>query len=281
MGRFAQATGRTDEAAKYFKRAMNYQNLYDPAADFMRGKKQNGEWPKKFDPYAWGGDFTEGSAWHYLWSVFQDPAGLIKLMGGKGPFTEKLDAVFTAPPKAGWTNYGYKIHEITEMQAAGMGQYAHGNQPVQHAIYFYCYAGQPWKTQARVREVMQKLYNPYPNGYCGDEDNGQTSAWYVFSALGFYPVCPGVPQYVLGSPLFPRTVLTLPSGSRFTIEARGNSPENVYIRRAELAGRELTRNFITHEEIMGGGSLVLEMDARPEMSRGTKDDNAPYSFSKN
>ncbi len=280
MARFAEATGRTEQAEKYFGRAMNYQNLFDLSTDFMRGKKRDGEWRADFDPFAWGGDFTEGSAWHYTWSVFHDPAGLIGLMGGNGPFTAKLDQVFTAPARAGWSAYGYKIHEIREMQAADMGQYAHGNQPIQHAIYLYCYAGQPWQAQARVREVMAKLYHPYPDGYCGDEDNGQTSAWYVLSALGFYPVCPGTAEYVLGSPLFSRAELALPGGGRFIIEARGNSPASVYIRRAELNGRELTRSFITHQEIVAGGSLVLTMDATPNYNRGTAPDDAPYSLSR-
>lgn len=280
LGRFALASGREKEAGKYLARALNYKNLFDPSTGFMRGRKQDGTWRDPFDPFAWGGDFTEGSAWHYTWSVFQDPQGLIELMGGQGRFTKKLDSVFTAPSTAGFQNYGYKIHEITEMQAAGMGQYAHGNQPIQHAIYLYCCAGQPWKAQARAREVMARLYNPYPKGYCGDEDNGQTSAWYVFSALGFYPVCPGVPQYVLGSPLFERAALSLPNGKTFVIEARAQSPKNVYIRRASLNGKELRRNYITHREILEGGGMVLEMEAKPALDRGTSIDDAPYSLSR-
>ena len=151
---------------------------------------RDGNFQSPFRADAWGGAFTEGSSWHYTWSVLHDPKGLMNLMGGRTEFIEKLDAVFETKPTSDFSYYGFKIHEIVEMELLNMGQYAHGNQPVQHAIYFYNYAREPWKTQEKIRYVLDNLYGPGPDGYCGDEDNGQTSAWYVFSALGFYPVAP-------------------------------------------------------------------------------------------
>jgi predicted alpha-1,2-mannosidase len=279
MAVFAKAAGRPQaDVDKYLARAMNYKNLFDPGTGFMRGKKENGEWREPFDPAAWGGDFTEGGSWHYTWSVFQDVEGLIELMGGREAFIAKLDSVFTTPPDADYSAYGYKIHEITEMQAGGMGQYAHGNQPIQHAIYLYNYAGAPWKAQARVREVMAKLYTPYPNGYCGDEDNGQTSAWYVFSALGFYPVCPGTGQYILGSPLFEEAVMHLPGGKTFTITARGNGKDSPYIAGAKLSGENLTRAYLAHAEILAGGALEMRMSSTPNPAWGAAPRNSPFSL---
>ncbi|MEI7586920.1 GH92 family glycosyl hydrolase, partial [Runella sp.] len=189
------------EIALFAKRNQNYRNLFDPETKLMRGKNKAGDFQKPFNPYKWGDAFTEGNSWHYTWSVFHDINGLSKLMGGNAAFAQKLDSVFILPPVYDESYYGFVIHEIREMQIMNMGQYAHGNQPIQHMPYLYNYAGQPWKSQYWIRQIMDKLYQPTPDGYCGDEDNGQTSAWYVFSALGFYPVCPGTTQYVIGSPL--------------------------------------------------------------------------------
>ena len=203
--RLAKALGRPEvEVNKYAKRAMNYKYLFDPETKLMRGKNQNGSFMTPFSPLKWGDAFTEGNSWHYTWSVFHDPQGIIDLMGGKEVFVRMLDSVFTIPPLFDASYYGGVIHEIREMTVMNMGNYAHGNQPIQHMIYLYNYAGQPWKAQYWLREVMNRMYTPGPDGYCGDEDNGQTSAWYVFSAMGFYPVCPGTDQYVLGAPLFPK-----------------------------------------------------------------------------
>ena len=201
-------------------------------------------------------------------------------MGGRESFILKLNSVFDVPPVFDYSYYGGVIHEIREMQIMNMGNYAHGNQPIQHMIYLYNYAGQPWKTQSHVREVLDKLYNYTPDGYCGDEDNGQTSAWYVFSALGFYPVTPGTDEYVLGSPLFDRVTLTLESGKRFVIESQGNSRESVYVEKVKLFGRELERNYITHKEIMKGGQLLFKMTSEPNKRRGTEDEAVPYSMSR-
>ncbi len=277
--KLAQALNRPKEEIELFKqRAMNYKNLFDKSTNFMRGKNEDGTWQSPFVPEAWGGAFTEGSSWHYTWSVFQDPQGLINLMGGDKRFVAKLDSVFTTPPVFDCSYYGFEIHEITEMVNGNMGQYAHGNQPIQHAIYLYDWAAEPWKAQYQVREVMNKLYSPDPDGLCGDEDNGQTSAWYVFSAMGMYPVCPGEPEYALGSPLFDKITLNLDNGNTFVIQANQNLPDHVYIDKAMLNGRNYTRNFITHEDIRKGGELVFDMSAVPNKNRGTGVKDQPYSM---
>jgi len=268
------------EIDRFRKRAMNYQNLFDTSTRFMRGKNADGTWQSPFVPEAWGGAFTEGSSWHYTWSVFQDPQGLINLMGGDSAFVGKLDSVFSMKPIFDFSYYGFEIHEITEMVLGNMGQYAHGNQPIQHAIYLYNYAGAPWKAQSRLREVMNKLYSDKPDGLCGDEDNGQTSAWYVFSAMGFYPVCPGTQEYVMGSPLFDKITLNFENGNRFVIEARNNSASNVYIKKARHNVLPYNRTYLNHETIRKGGKLVLEMSDKPSLKRGTAPKDRPYSISK-
>ncbi|MBI1936542.1 MAG: glycoside hydrolase family 92 protein [Ignavibacteriales bacterium] len=278
--KLAKALNRPEEEINRFaKRAFNYKNVFDSSTNFMRGKNEDGSWQSPFVPEKWGDAFTEGSSWHYTWSVFHDPQGLINLMGGKENFVRKLDSVFTASPTFDYSYYGQQIHEITEMAIAGMGQYAHGNQPIQHGIYLYNYAGQPWKAQQRVREVMNVLYTPTPDGLCGDEDNGQTSAWFVFSAMGFYPVCPGTDQYVLGSPLFNKITLSLESGNKFVIDAKENNEKNVYIKDAKLNGKNYSKNFITHGEIMNGGKLIFKMGDTPNEKRGIQKEDFPYSYS--
>lgn len=280
LARFAESIGRTDIADMYDKKAQNYRHLFYPEQGFVWAKDAKGRWRKDFDATEWGGPFTEGSSWHWTWSVLHDPEGLARLMGGHEVMEARLDSMFIAPNTYNVGTYGFVIHEIAEMVALDMGQYAHGNQPVQHAIYLYNYLGRPWKTQRHVREVMERLYNSSPAGYCGDEDNGQTSAWYVFSALGFYPVCPGSGQYVLGSPLFDKATLTLPDGKLFVIRTEGNGPRCPYIRQAMLNGEELTRNYLTHDELLRGGELVLRMDSVPNTVRGTQADDLPYSYSR-
>ncbi|HEX2976238.1 MAG TPA: GH92 family glycosyl hydrolase [Bacteroidales bacterium] len=268
-----------EEIDLFAGRAMNYKNVFDPGRKLMRGRNLDGSFQSPFSPYKWGDAFTEGNSWHYTWSVFQDIKGLTNLMGGKEYFISKLDSVFIVPPVFDYSYYGVVIHEIREMQIMNMGNYAHGNQPIQHMIYLYNYAGQPWKTQYHVREVLDKLYNYTPDGYCGDEDNGQTSAWYVFSALGFYPVTPGTQQYVFGSPLFNKVTLSLPNGKNLVIEAKGNSRENVYVQSIKFRGRTLNENFINHSELLKGGKLVFRMGAEANTKRGTDDKDAPFSMS--
>ena len=264
----------------FAKRAMNYKNLYDPEHKLMRGKNEDGTFQSPFNPLKWGDAFTEGNSWHYSWSVFHDPQGLIDLMGGKDSFNRMMDSVFVLPPVFDESYYGSVIHEIREMQIMNMGNYAHGNQPIQHMIYLYNYSSQPWKAQYWLREVMERMYNANPDGYCGDEDNGQTSAWYVFSALGFYPVCPGTDQYVLGAPLFRSVRLHLENGKTVTIEAPENSRANRYVQKLTVDGVDYTRNYLTHGQLMNGSSLRFTMDNVPNKQRGAGEEDAPYSFSK-
>jgi len=275
----AKMTDNTFYQNVFAKQLFNYKNVYDPKVGFMRGKQKNGKWVPNFDAIEWGGPFTEGNAWHYLWSVFQDPKGLIDLMGGEENFNKKLDSVFTVPNTVHVGTYGGKIHEMTEMEMANMGQYAHGNQPIQHMPYLYNYSGQPWKAQTKTREIMEKLYNSTENGYPGDEDQGQTSSWYVLSAMGFYSVCPGTNEYVMGSPVFEKTTINLENGKKFVINAKGNSKTNVYIEAAELNQQLFTRNYITYQDIIAGGTLNLKMSASPNTSRGIQEKDRPFSLS--
>ncbi|HIZ01415.1 MAG TPA: GH92 family glycosyl hydrolase [Candidatus Bacteroides merdipullorum] len=268
------------EIERFAKRAMNYQNLFDPESKLMRGKNADGSFQSPFSPLKWGDAFTEGNSWHYSWSVFHDPQGLIDLMGGDEMFVQMMDSVFAVPPLFDDSYYGFPIHEIREMTVMNMGNYAHGNQPVQHMIYLYNYAKQPWKAQYWLRQVMNRMYSPTPDGYCGDEDNGQTSAWYVFSALGFYPVCPGTDQYVLGTPLFKKATLHFENGNTLLIQAPKNSDQNLYIESMTVNGQNYTRNYVTHSMLQQGGRIDISMDDEPNMHRGISTDDAPYSFSK-
>ena len=278
--KLAKNLGRPQqEIDRFAKRAMNYQNVFDKSVNFMRGRNEDGSFQTPFRPDKWGDAFTEGSSWHYTWCVFHDPQGLANLFGSREKMASRLDEVFDSAPTFDFSYYGVQIHEITEMLIANMGQYAHGNQPVQHAIYLYDYLGQPWKAQYWARQVMDKLYNPNPDGLCGDEDNGQTSAWYVFSALGFYPVAPGTGEYALGSPLFKKMTLTLENGNKLEINAPNNSPENVYINSITLDGAAYTKNYLTHSDLMKGGKLRFDMTKLPNKSRGTSPESFPYSFS--
>ena len=275
-----KAMGKPEkEIEVYAKRSQNYRNLFNKKYNLMVGKKENGEFSEPFSPFKWGGDFTEGNSLHYTWSVFHDPQGLIDLMGGKNTFNLMLDTVFSLPPIFDDSYYGSTIHEIREMQIMNMGNYAHGNQPIQHMIYLYNYSGVPWKAQYHVRQVMDKMYTPAPDGYCGDEDNGQTSAWYVFSALGFYPVCPGSGQYVLGSPIFPKATIHLENGKKVEISSVNNKKENVYVKALKVNGKNYTRNYLEIDAIRKGMKLNFLMDNTPNSTRGISQSDLPYSFS--
>jgi predicted alpha-1,2-mannosidase len=263
----------------YKKRAMNYKNLYDPSIGLMRGKNKDGSWETPFNPFKWGDAFTEGNSWHYTWGVFQDVQGLINLTGGKQNFVAKLDSVFTLPPIFDDSYYGTTIHEIREMQIADMGQYAHGNQPIQHMIYLYGYAGEPWKTQYWARETMNRMYRATPDGYCGDEDNGQTSAWYVFSAIGFYPVCPVSTQYVLGAPLFKKITVNLENGKQLIINAPQNSADNKYVNSMTYNGKLYDLNWVGHASLLQGAIINMDMTPKPNKQRGIKATDVPYSLS--
>jgi predicted alpha-1,2-mannosidase len=280
ISRLAKALKRpAAEIALYEQRAMNYHKLFDSTSRLMRGKNKDGSFQSPFNPFKWGGVFTEGNSWHYTWSVFHDIHGLINAMGGKSAFTGMLDSVFAMPPVFDESYYKKVIHEIREMQIVNMGQYAHGNQPVQHMSYLYNYAGQPWKTQYWVREIMNRLYKPTPDGYCGDEDNGQTSAWYVFSAMGFYPVCPATEQYVLGAPLFKKITLQLENGKTVNIQAAGNSADNRYVHSFLLNGKPWLNNWISHFDLIKGANIVIGMGSMPDKKRGVEPASFPFSLS--
>ena len=263
----------------YKKRSMNYKNLFDKRTGLMRGKNEDGNFQTPFNPFKWGDAFTEGNSWHYTWSVFQDVQGLINLMGGQNEFVKKLDSVFSMPPIYDESYYSSVIHEIREMQIANMGQYAHGNQPIQHMIYLYRYAGAAHKTEYWIRETMSRLYKPTPDGYCGDEDNGQTSAWYLFSAMGFYPVTPASNQYVLGTPLFKKMTIRLQNGKNIILEAPINSAENKYVNSLKINGKPYSKNFITHSDLINGANLQFNMVAKPNVNSSVKKEDLPYSMS--
>ncbi|MDE6324296.1 MAG: GH92 family glycosyl hydrolase [Paramuribaculum sp.] len=276
-----KALGKSEkELAPYARAAMNYRNLFDKETKLMRGRNEDGSFQSPFNPLKWGDAFTEGNSWHYTWSVFHDPQGLIDLMGGDREFNTMMDSVFTVPPIFDDSYYGQVIHEIREMQIMNMGNYAHGNQPVQHMIYLYNYAGQPWKAQYWVREVMNRMYSANPDGYCGDEDNGQTSAWYVFSALGFYPVAPGTGEYVLGAPLFRKARIHLENGKTVRIDAPANSDTDRYIKELKVDGNVSDATYLTLGQLQSGPTLDFIMSATPATERGIAPESRPYSFSK-
>ena len=261
----ARKLGRPEEEVeKWEARSNNWKNVFDPSHNLMRGRNADGSFQEPFSPYKWGGAFTEGNAWHYTWSVFHDVEGLMEAMGGREEFTAMLDSVFVVPPVYDDSYYGYRIHEITEMQVADMGNYAHGNQPAQHMIYLYDWAGEPRKAQKWVREVMDRLYSSAPDGYCGDEDNGQTSAWYVFSAMGFYPVCPASDQYAVGRPYFPRMKVHLENGKELIIKASdidGHAGSmGTYISSITLGGRRWKENFLRYEDLAKGNVIEFIME---------------------
>ncbi len=268
------------ELELYRNRCLNYKNQFNKKFNMMSGRKKDGSFPDNFKPVSWWDAFTEGNSWHYTWSVFHDIQGLIDLMGGYDNFIAKLDAVFTSPPSfGGGSTKGNLVHEMREMQVIDMGQYAHGNQPIQHMIYLYNYAGSPWKTQYWIRQAMERLYHPTPDGYCGDEDNGQTSAWYVFSSLGFYTVCPGANEYVIGSPLFKSAKIKLENGRQIVITSENNSEENVYINALTVNGKDYNKNYFTYTDFMKGAKINFEMSDQPNMTRGTDKAAFPYSLS--
>jgi predicted alpha-1,2-mannosidase len=278
IAQVARAAGRTAEAERFLQRARNYRQVFDPAVGFMRGRNRDGTWNEPFDPLAWGDPFIEGNAWQYTWSVQQDPHGLVQLFGGAEKLAAKLDAMLAMSGDFHVGSYGKPIHEMTEAKSSDMGQYAHNNEPVHHALYLYDFAGQPWKAQKWVRQTCEKLYGPAPGGLLGDEDTGEMSAWYVFSTLGFYPFCPGHPSYVIGAPLFPRAVLHLPNGRTFTIVDRHNAADRPYIQGAQLNGQPLARTWLGHAELLGGGTLEFEMGAEPNRAWGSAESARPPDF---
>lgn len=277
--KLGKTLGKTEsELAQYKKHALNYKNVFNPKNRLMSGRDVQGVFNPKFKPEDWSNEFCEGNSWHWSFCVFHDPKGLIGLMGGQQGFNQMMDSVFIIPSYLG-INSRRVIHEMREMQVMDMGQYAHGNQPIQHMVYLYNYSGQPWKTQYWAREIMDKLYNPYADAYCGDEDNGQTSAWYVFSAMGFYPVCPGTDEYILGSPLFKGIKVKLENGKTISIQSTNNNKSNRYVKSLKLNGKNYTKNYFTHEELLKGANILFDMSSAPNTGRGINEADFPYSFS--
>lgn len=260
IARMAEKMGKKNIADKYYQQSLRYKNVFDDQTGWMRGKNADGSFQAPFNPLKWGDAFTEGNSLHYTWSVFHDINGLINLMGGKEKFEKKIDEVFNMPPLYDDSYYGFTIHEIREMQIMDMGNYAHGNQPIQHLIYLYNYAGKPQKAQAKIREVMKKLYTSTPDGYCGDEDNGQTSAWYVFSALGFYPVTPASDVYVLGNPIFEEVKLQLPNNKEFIIKNTEKTKGNIFVKDIFVNGKKWESYELPYKIFTENGRLDFLRD---------------------
>ncbi|HEX8845561.1 MAG TPA: GH92 family glycosyl hydrolase [Pyrinomonadaceae bacterium] len=275
IAQMARALGRADDYREFYRRAASFRNIYDPRTGFMRARRSNGTFNEPFDPvYAqYGSDYTEGNAWQYTWYVPQDVQGLINLMGGREKFIEKLDTLFIL--KGDEEKYK-QVEDIAGL----IGQYAHGNEPSQHIAYLYNYAGAPWKTQARIHQIMNNLFDNTPEGISGNEDCGQMSAWYIFSSIGFYPVCPASLEYIIGKPGLKKATINLANGRTFTIRADNLSDANIYIQSATLNGRKYEKSYLRHEDLMRGGTLVFLMGPEPNKLWASAPENAPYSMSK-
>ncbi len=265
VAQMAKALGKTDDYTYFMKRAMSYKNLYDPSIGFMRGKDSQGKWRTPFDPHGYddatrNNDFTEGTSWQYSWYVPQDVPGMIQLFGGKEAFLTKLDNLFT------YTNINAK--GLDDVQGR-IGEYWHGNEPSHHIIYLYSCAGQPWKAAQRVHEVLKTQYGSKPNSLSGNDDCGQMSAWYIFSVMGFYPVCPGSDRYVIGSPAVKKAVVNLSNGKKFTVRAENLSEQNIYIQSVKLNGKAWNTPMLPYNELKNGGSIVYQMGPQPNLTWGT------------
>lgn len=268
----AEAVGRDREADYFLRRSQNYRNLFDPATGFMRGKRATGGWmnARDYNPAAYYGYYTEGNGWQYTWSVFHDVAGLIELMGGRDRFNDRLDEFFSAGENV-------EAYDLFSVHIGGqIGQYAHGNEPSHHIAYLYDYSGRPWKTQELARRIMDEMYDNAPQGLAGNEDMGQMSAWYIFSAAGFYPLAPGI--YVIGSPLFERMEIALENGKKVVVEAEGVSAKNIYVQSVTLNGAPLDRPWFRHAEIADGAVLHFVMGPEPNEGWGVASSAAPPSF---
>ena len=272
IAQMAKALGKDADYEYFSRRARAYREYFDPATRFMRGKLADGTWREPFDPVASAhrrDDFCEGNGWQYLWLVPQDPEGLIELLGGDEPFGEKLDQLFTVE--------SVKSEGASADISGLIGQYAHGNEPGHHTTYLYAFVGQQWKTARLVRQILTTLYSDQPDGLSGNEDCGQMSAWYVFSAMGMYPVNPVAGVYVFGSPVVDEATINLPGGKSFVIVARNNSPTNIYIQSAELNGKPHGRSYITHRDIIAGGELIFVMGPEPNKAFGNAPADRPRS----
>ncbi|MBT6145058.1 MAG: glycoside hydrolase family 92 protein [Gemmatimonadetes bacterium] len=279
VAQVASGLAREQDARRFYDRAMNYQNTFDTHTGFARGRNRDTSFVEPFDEFAWGGAYIEGSAWQCTWAVPHDPRGLAELLGGRDKAIAKLDRMFLLPPVFDVGTYHREIHEMTEMAAIDFGQYAHSNQPVHHVLYLYAALGKPSRTQYWVRRVLHELYTPGPgDGFAGDEDNGEMTAWYVFGALGLYPLCPGHPSYTLGAPLFEKAVIRPPGGEAFVIEGVGNRLATPYAERIQLNGSAISRLFVTQQEITGPGRLVFDMTDKP-FERTYDSADLPFSLS--
>ncbi len=273
LAQLARELGKQSDYEFFMARARNYRNVFDDRTGFMAPKSADGKWVEPFDP-KWGGGqggrdyFTEMNAWIYTWHVQQDVDDLIRLMGGREKLVAKLDQLFREQYRGFQEGAKFVFLRQFPDQTGLIGQYGHGNEPSFHIPYLYNYAGEPWKTQRKVREIMHVWYRAHPLGFSGDEDDGELSSWYVFSAMGFYPVCPGKPVYDIGSPIFEEVKLHLAGGKTFRVLARHVSPRNKYIQSAELNGRPLNKPWFEHKDLAGGGTLILEMGPRPNQSWG-------------
>ncbi len=275
IAQVAKSLGKADDDNLFLERAANYRNLFDRSVGFIRPRTAAGEWAAPFDPKKTGTssrwrDFTEANSWQYSWAAQHDPKGVLNLLGGRARFIDKLDQLFSQSPEV--------EGEVPVDMTGLIGMYAHGNEPSHHIAYLYSYAGAPWKTAERVREIIRGMYKTGPEGLPGNEDCGQMSAWYLLSALGFYPVDPASGNYVIGSPLFSRATLDLGGSRSLTIEARNVSPENLYVQSATLNGRPLTKSWFSHQEIARGGRLVLEMGRQPNKHWGEAEADVPPSM---
>lgn len=255
IARMAEKMGKKDIADQFYARSQNYRNVFNPATRFMQPRDSKGNWQPDFSPDDYTPHISESNGWHYFWSVQQDIPGLIALTGGEDKFAAKLDSMFTYTPAGN--------EELPIFSTGMIGQYAHGNEPSHHVIYLYNKVGQPWKTAQYAKEVMHKLYFNAPAGLCGNDDLGQTSAWFVFSAMGFYPVDPVSGEYEIGSPLFEESRMRLPNGKIFTVKAPGLSEENIYVKSVKVDGQPYDKSYITHDQIMNGSTVELEMTTTP------------------
>ena len=271
IARMAQAMGRDDVFGEYARRALNYVNVFDGSICFFRGRQSDGNWSAPFEEFATGRDYTEATPWHYRFFVPHDVNGLIQLFGSRETFIREMDRLFTLESD----EMQLDVSDVTGL----MGQYAHGNEPSHHMAYLYNYVGQPWKTQELTRRLLHEMYAPTPEGIIGNEDCGQMSAWYVFSSLGFYPVCPGSNEFALTAPQFPKAVVRLANGRTLTVTA-DNPRRSVYIASVTLDGKPIDRNYITYDELMQGGELHFALRPRPDYERGTDDAAAPHSLTR-
>ncbi|MFL6675543.1 MAG: GH92 family glycosyl hydrolase [Massilia sp.] len=272
IARMAEKMGKKDIAARYYKRAQNYRNVFDTKTGFVRARKSSGEFRAPFNPVQsnFGSDYTEGSAWQYSWYMPHDNAGLVSMLGGDDALNAKIDMVFDAKVDA---NVYAHMEDISGL----IGHYAHGNEPSHHVAYLYNFAGAPWKTQARLGQIVASQYSNTPAGLAGNDDLGQMSAWLSFTALGFYPVAPASNEYVIGRPFVDKAVLNLPNGRHFTIRAEQLTPANTYVGSVTLNGKPLTRSYLRHEEIVAGGELVFRMQATPNTQWGRASAARPYT----